>query len=84
MARDLLLLPTLAFSVNEDGTLRVLSPWYQSVAFSPGVLAHADGRRVALRGDELIVRCTNGGAAYALGEADEVGARVGTLLRSWS
>ena len=50
--------------------------------YSESVAAYG-GRRLALRGDDLEIRCTNGGALYQLGLADRHGFRRGRLLRSW-
>lgn len=75
--------PALLFAVHEDGTLELLSPWFPRVAFAVEALARADGRRMTLDGDWLTLRCTNGGAVYALGPTDEDGTRIGMLVRSW-
>ena len=76
--------PTLDFTIHDDGTLHLVSPWYQIVAFAVEALARADGRRVAVRGDEVMIRCTNGRALYALGAVREPGFRWGVLVRTWA
>jgi len=74
--------PTLRFAVHEDGAIERLSTWFPSVAFDQDLLARADGKRLRLRGDELEIHCTNGGATYALGLLTN-GIRVGRLARAW-
>ena len=76
-------LPTMVFAIRDTGALDVLSPWLPSLTFTRAFVAVADGRRVVVRGDELTIRCTNGGATYALAAADADGMRLGTLLRAW-
>ena len=79
-------LPTLQFTVHDDGTWAVASPWHPVVPFAQSFLSHpieeARGR-FAVRGDELSIRCTNGGAVYALGPLDG-GSRRGVLMRAWA
>jgi len=75
--------PRLTFAVHEDGSLEVTSPWFPAILIHRDVVATADGRRLVLRGDDLEIRCTNGGALYQLGLADRHGFRRGRLLRSW-
>ena len=75
--------PVLRFAVHENGSLEHLGPWFPWVAFSQELLATADGRRLALKGGDLTITCTNGGAVYALGGVDALGVRAGRLLRSW-
>ena len=75
--------PILRFAVHEDGTYEVISPWFPLVGFTRELLTRADGRRLSVRGDELTITCTNGGAIYALAAADALGVRAGRLLRSW-
>ena len=76
-------LPTMVFAIRDTGALDVLSPWLPFLAFTCEFVAVADGRRVVVRGDELTILCTNGGATYALSAADADGMRRGTLLRAW-
>ena len=76
----------LSFAVHETGAIEVTSPWHPHVWFGPEQLAAAagdGGRRLEIAGDVLTIRCTNGGAAYALGPADPSGVRPARLLRSW-
>lgn len=79
----LLTTPILRFAVHEDGAYERVSPWFPLVGFTTDLLACADGRRLTVRGDELTIACTNGGATYALAAADAFGVRAGRLLRSW-
>ena len=74
---------TMHFSVSDTGALVVCSPWLPWLRFTSAFLAAADGRRVILRGDEIEIRCSNGGATYALGAADDQDCRAGQLLRAW-
>jgi len=75
--------PALRFAIHEDGTWEVLSPWFPIVLFAPDVLARADGRRLIIRGEELEMRCTNGGAHYRLTGMRLDGCCLGRLIRSW-
>lgn len=75
--------PALRFAIHEDGSWEVISPWFPIVLFAPGILARADGRRLILRGGEIELRCTNGGAIYGLTAFRLDGCRLGRLLRSW-
>ena len=75
--------PVLSFAIHETGALEIISPWFPHVLFPEDLLARADGQRLVLRGDELTIHCTNGGATYALALADDSGLRAGRLLRSW-
>lgn len=79
----LLLHPVLRLAVHETGELECLSPWFVAVTFDPAFLARADGHRLEIRGDEVTLRCTNGGAVYQLGPVDALGHRPGRLVRSW-
>ena len=79
----LLLQLSVSFAVADTGALFVQSPWLPWLRFTPAFLAAADGRRVILRGDEVEIRCANGGAVYALGDRDEGETRLGGLLRAW-
>lgn len=86
-----LAVPILQFAIHEDGSLAVLSPWYPQIVVAQHLLDVADGQRIAVRGDELTFRCTNGGAVYALdapdlrvSQMDGSLLRTGHLLRSWS
>lgn len=75
---------TMHFAVSDTGALTLCSPWLPSVVFTEAFLAAADNRRVIVRGDEVEVRCTNGGATYALSPVEHgSGCRAGTLLRAW-
>ena len=73
--------PVLIFSVHEDGSLAVRSPWFPFVFFSRESLARTDGNRIRLEGDDLVIFCTNGGARYRLGLEDASG-RHGRLVES--
>jgi len=76
--------PELRFAVHEDGEYEVLSAWHPVVAFERALLERArqGDRRLALRGDELEIFCTNGGATYAL-EPELSGYQIGRLATSW-
>lgn len=74
--------PVLRFAIHEDGAWEHLDAWFPFVAFTREILARADGWRLAVRGDELVFTCTNGGAVYALGPLTD-GVRAGRLVRSW-
>lgn len=76
--------PVLRFAIRETGALEVISPWFPFIAVGRDLLARADGRRLAVQGDELTIRCTNGGATYALEPVDARGVRAGRLIRSWT
>mgnify|MGYP001583448609 CR=1 FL=1 len=78
-----LALPAMTFVIHDTGALAVCSPWLPWLRFTRAFLASADGRRVILRGDEVEIRCSNGGALYALGALDDEGVRAGQLLRAW-
>ena len=80
----LLTWPALSFTIHDDGTLAVRSPWHPCVLFTDDLIGRADGHRLTLRADELTIRCTNGGAVYALEPSEFPGLRVGRLLRSWA
>lgn len=75
--------PVLSFMQHEDGQLTKLSTWFPLVMFSPELLHHADGEKIAFRGDEVIIRCLNGSARYRLGLPDAQGLRSGQLAESW-
>ena len=83
MADGLLALSVMAFAVADTGALVVCSPWLPWLRFSAAFLTAADGRRVVMRGDEVEIRCSNGGATYALGPTDDQDSRAGQLLRAW-
>ena len=74
---------SVTFAVYDTGALEVQSPWLPWLRFTSAFLAAADGRRVILRGDEVEIRCANGGAIYALGDRDGDDCRAGALLRAW-
>ena len=78
-----LALPAMTFVIHDTGALAVCSPWLPWLRFTRAFLASADGRRVILRGDEVEIRCSNGGAVYALGAIDDEESRAGQLLRAW-
>ena len=75
--------PALRFAIHEDGTWEVISPWFPIVLFAPAVLARADGRRLIVQGEDIELRCTNGGARYRLTSMRLDGARLCRLMRSW-
>ena len=79
----ILSLSVMAFAVYDTGALAVCSPWLPWLRFTSAFLGAADWRRVILRGDEVEIRCSNGGATYALGAIDDQGCRAGQLLRAW-
>ena len=79
----LLLSRTMHFAVADTGALVICSPWLPWLRFTSAFLAAADGRRIVLRGDEVEIRCANGGAIYALGALDDEDTRAGQLLRAW-
>lgn len=79
-----LTIPTLSFLIHDDGTWAVCAPWPSVVVFTDDLLARADGRRLSVLGDEVTIRCTNGGAVYALVcPVGPTGVRAGRLLRIW-
>ena len=75
---------SLSFAIHDDGTWKCLSGWSPIILITAATLATADGRRIILRGDEFEIRCTNGGAVYALTPLpDARDVLQGRLLRSW-
>ena len=76
-------LSLMSFGVLDTGALLLLSPWLPHLVFTREFLAAADGRRVAMRGDEVEIRCANGCATYALSGVVDADARWGSLLRAW-
>jgi len=83
MTTTLLPRPALRFAIHEDGSWEVISPWFPIVLFAPDVLARADGRRLIVQGEDIELRCTNGGARYRLTSMRLDGARLCRLMRSW-
>ena len=73
----------MSFVVRDTGALELCTPWLPLIAFTPEFLSRADGRRVAVRGDEVTIRCCNAAATYALGPMRADGMRAGTLLSAW-
>ena len=73
----------LPLGIRDTGALERLGPWPGVTAFTLAWLAEADGRRVALRGDELTIYCINGAATYVLSPGDNDQTWRGTLARAW-
>ena len=74
--------PVLEFVQTEDGRIHRLSPWFPLVRFSLDFLQTAPAPIVDYRGDEVILRCANGWARYALSAFEDHDARAGRL-REW-
>ena len=72
--------PVLEFVQTEDGRIHRLSPWFPLVSFSLEFLQRAPAPVVEYRGDEVILRCANGWARYALSAFDSPDARAGRLV----
>ena len=75
--------PILDFVQADDGRIHRLSPWFPLVRFPLQFLQSAPASLVAYRGDDVILRCTTGGARYVLSACEDAESRVGRLVESW-